>query len=214
MAEYDLKQLYERGFGYVGNPLPERVGNYLAPVGAPRIDATPRSYIPGGSLLEKQEEQPLPVDVETSLTGVPIHMPLRVSYRTDEGEEVEFKFPNEPLIELRVTKNIIKTPIDSNDGTFKELFSMNDYSVTIKALLINEDAEDIPEEEITELRRILEHRGSLRINNRLTDLFRIEYIAINEARFADMKGEVQSQAVVIRADSDRLHDLELDNPAE
>ena len=64
-----------------------------------------------------------------------------------------YRLPNEPIVEINGSKTIIKTPIDGQDGTFKELYSKNDWDITIRGIAVNEDEEsdDYPEEIVSKL---------------------------------------------------------------
>ena len=185
MATYDITSLYLRAFGHIGLPYAklsaERKVTDAAAFDA-EADNTPRAE-------------------ESGLMGVPIHMPCKLG---------GYRLPNEPLIELSTQRRIVMTDIDGNDGSFKELYSNGDYQVTIRGVLINDDdPEAFPEDQVRELRNVLEERAHVAITNRLTAMFNIEHVAIESYSFPAVPGELGMQAYEIRALSDREFALNL-----
>jgi hypothetical protein len=138
---------------------------------------------------------------ETSFLGTPFFM--RTSL---DG----FKLPNEPIVEISLTKNIIKTPIDGNNGTFKELYSNGDYMITLKGLAINDaEPDNYPEEIVRKLRSIVEKNQSVSITNDLLTFFGVDLVAIESASFGVLEGFPGVQPYEFHFSSDKEFDIEL-----
>lgn len=137
----------------------------------------------------------------TSIMGTPIHMPCKLN---------DTELPNEPMIEIRGAKNIVTTPIDGMDGTFKELFSIGDYRVTIRGIVIQEDGTDnYPDVEVRAIRDLCESKTDLRISNQLTTIFGITNVVIVDYEFGVIEGANGTQPYVINCLSDKDIDIEL-----
>lgn len=112
--------------------------------------------------------------------------------------------PGEPLISISQSKNIIKTAIDGNDGTFKELYSNGDYQITIRGVATNpDDPENYPADLVRQLRTIAETRKHVKITNDITTLFNIMHVAIEDVMWPDEVGQIGAQYFVFRCSSDK-----------
>lgn len=145
---------------------------------------------------------------KTSLLGTPIFMPCALEFQ-DKNDSVKLDLYGEPLIQVTMNKTIIKTPIDGKKGTFKELYSMNDYAVIIRGYIMNDDGNDYPEAEVRKLRTMLERPKHLRVVNELCRIFGISYIAVESADFPAVEGAQNYQPFQINALSDALFDIKL-----
>lgn len=136
-----------------------------------------------------------------SFIGTPIHLPLTIN---------GYLLPNEPLVTITMNKKIIETELDGNDGTFKEEFSLGDYDVNIKGILIDENNPDqLPESQIRQLRDVLETRGSVKVSNTLLSFFNIDRLAIYSCSFPEYAGSMEMVPYEITCKSDKEFDLEL-----
>ncbi|MDB0600690.1 DUF6046 domain-containing protein [Tenacibaculum maritimum] len=180
MAKFNLLDAYSEAFGSAYNS----VGTV--------------AVVPQESSLVKRETPTLNFD-RTSILGTPIHFPMQL-----DGYEL----PNEPLVSISGKNRIVKTPVDGQDGTFKELFSRDDYMITIKGIAINEEnEEEYPEQIIRKLRELCES-GSVEVTNKLLSYFNIKYLAIESYNFPAVEG-VMWQAYEIQCLSDKPYNLEL-----
>lgn len=137
---------------------------------------------------------------ETSLLGTPIFLPCTIE---------NVRLQNEPIISLGFSKTLIKTPIDSNDGTFKELFAMNDWAISIRGIIVNEEEDDLPEDDLRKLRGLIERKTHLKVTNRLLNLFGINYLAIENGSVPAEVGAQSWQPYEFNCLSDKVFDLEL-----
>jgi hypothetical protein len=143
--------------------------------------------------------------------NTPIMMPLKVQISA-KGEPVEYyTFPNEPIVEIRGSKKIVETDIDGQDGTFKELYNLGDYQITIRGIAVDEDytREEYPEEIVRKLRTVYELKHHLEVVGPLFTLFNIKYISINDFSLVPQAGEISMAPYEFSAKSDKEYKLEL-----
>lgn len=148
--------------------------------------------------IEGPDQTPSPA---VGVLGVPIALPCDL-----DGE----RLPNEPLIDITGEKLIVKTQIDGQDGTFKELYSTGDWQVTIRGICVDEENPDeYPEDQVRAIRNIIEVKQHIKVVNRLTALFNIEYLAIEQYSFPAVPGELGMQGYELRCVSDKEFPLRL-----
>jgi hypothetical protein len=183
MATVNLLGLYQQAFSFAfiaSNTRPK----VLSPQSLNEL-TTPRSFT-----VQK-----------SSFMDTPIFMPVKL-----DG----YLLPNEPLIEISGSKTIIKTAIDGQNGTFKELYSLNDYSVVIRGLAINDEAPDeYPEEIVRKLKSLCEAPRSLEVVNLLCSFFDINRLSVESFSFPPLEGQIGVQPFEITCSSDREFDIEL-----
>jgi hypothetical protein len=148
---------------------------------------------------------------EKSYLNTPIMMPLKVQI-SKKGEELEYyTLPNEPIVEIRSAKRIVETDIDGQNGSFKELYSLGDYQITIRGVAVDEnyDNENYPEDIVRSLRTINELPHHLEVVGPLFTLFNIKYIAIKEFNLVPNPGEQSMVPYEFICLSDKEYQLEL-----
>jgi hypothetical protein len=189
----NLLELYSTTFGYKG---------------IPHVGLKQSAYVPEGSKLSEIEivkafgEDSTGSFTRTSSTlGTPFFMPCKI-----DG----FQLPNEPIVTLKKTKTIIETPIDGNEGTFKEHYSGGDWNITIKGLCImDDDTDEYPEEQVRALRKIIEKKTGLDVVCRLLSYFNINHLSIYDCDFPAIEGAPGIQPYELQCKSDKYFDLEL-----
>lgn len=195
MANFNLLQLYNRAFGYVATPFQQNGAS---------------AFVPLGSAFDVQDLGERAPREFNSIFGTPIFMPVVL-----EIPGLKYKLPNEPVVTINLTKKIVETEIDSNDGNFLEGFSLGNYDVDIDGIVVDENnwgAEEYPEEDMRKIRQILEYKGSVKVYCKQLSLFNINEIAIFGSSFPAMPGEPSVAAYKITAKSDRNFDLEVKKP--
>jgi hypothetical protein len=75
------------------------------------------------------------------------------------------------VISISLKKTIIKTAMAERRGTVKELYNIEDYQITLKGFVIDEDKRLWPEKEITYLKNISEEQIAVSMDNALTNIF-------------------------------------------
>jgi hypothetical protein len=145
---------------------------------------------------------------KTSLLGTPIFLPCTLKFE-DENDPLELELQGEPMIVFRMNKTIIKTAIDGKQGTFKELYSQDDYGITLRGFLFNNEANEYPEQAVRDFRTILEKQKHIKIINALARIFGVTYIAVENAEVTCVEGAQNYVAYQINALSDQLFDIKL-----
>ncbi len=148
--------------------------------------------------------KPLAPETTPTANGVLIRCPLTFGY----GGDV-YTLPLEPLISIQGRNILIRNHVlkGTENGTVKEMWSADDYSIEIKGVVINtQDDNRLPEEAINKIRKFCEIRRAIEVSSPLLTLFGIQYMAIEDYDFPHTKG-YNNQAYVIRGYSDKPFEL-------
>ena len=191
MAKFDIIEVYQRVFSYKGLPF----------IGLDTKGRVPDA--PEKSSIETVEEPGVDTGFsrDTSFLGKPLFMPCKLD---------DVQLPNEPTIEVRGGKTIIKTLVDGNEGTFKEKFNLSDYVVTIRGVAVREDnSDEYPEELVRQLRGLCEKPTHVSATCKLLGIFNIKHLAIEDHRFPAVEGAPGMQPYELMCLSDKFFDLEL-----
>lgn len=209
MAEFRLIDLYRTVFGYVAPPYP------LA--GIP----DPRNLLPIKE-LPRLDDIGITATIATSPVrgsvpdvgglGNEIRMPISVGI---PGEPL-FKLPNEPIVSFRARKdfkitNLSRTrELGGKRFTVKEETRIEDYRISIKGIAYNEDTDDYPEADIRQIRRIVEHPGSIVVEGYLFGVLNISQLSVFDFSFPrNDQAPFRLQAYEIEALSDDNFELEI-----
>ena len=129
------------------------------------------------------------------------------------GESDYWYFPVEPLVSLSCKNNIIRRNVAKNtgvQGTVKERWSRDDYTVSISGILRNfNDSSVYPYNDIQALKYYCEAAESIEVECPLLVIFGITRMAIENFEIPFTKGE-DMQAYSITAYSDNLFELLID----
>lgn len=123
-----------------------------------------------------------------------------------------YKLPNEPLVSLQVQKRIIRTVVagSTRRGTVKELVATEDYKVSIKGVIVNEeDPEAYPESDVSALRRLVEQRVAVSIDNTLCRLMGINKVIVTGLTLNADVGFAGMQSYELNCESDNDFEFEL-----
>lgn len=180
---FNLSSLYLDVFGYRGRPIG---GGETRAIVALRDDIN-SEVVPYGVALE-------------SVLGTPIHLPCTLD---------NLRLPNEPLIRISGSKKVVETDFDGQDGTFKEIFSVNDWQIDISGIATNDDKDALPEEFLRKLRDMIDKRGAVKITNDLCLLFGITDLVIYDYDFPAIPGQISAQPYSLMCKSDRAFELEV-----
>lgn len=134
----------------------------------------------------------------TSMLGTPIFMPLEI-----DG----YQLPNEPLISVTGSKYVVKTVVQGIKGTVKEEISTGDYNINIKGVIVNEQSDEFPSDEVRQIRALFEKPGALPVKSAFLSLFGIDRIVLLQPTFHGVEGHQSQQSYQIMAISDRPLEL-------
>jgi len=183
---FDLTSLYQQAFGFVGKPFPgintNRAGVQLA-------EGFNTSVVPSDSP---------PVTVAPYGIESPVFMPVTLN---------GYRLPNEPLVDVSISKAIVKTQVAGYNGTIKENMGLEDYSITIKGLAINQEEDEYPESIIRQLRHLFEKTESVTILSPITQLLSIDQVVIESFSLSSLEGFRHVQPYEFRCSSDQSIEL-------
>lgn len=137
-----------------------------------------------------------------NLLGVDIEMPLKIS--TPDGEMWEF--PVEVLVNIKgQQKRIDRFPLrGKGNGSHKERWSLDDYSIDVKGVLVDLENGVYPEKDSLVLRQILES-GQAKIESPILRIWGIERMVFDSWDIPFTVG-VPLQEFIFTGKSDNLFD--------
>jgi hypothetical protein len=115
-----------------------------------------------------------------------------------------WQLPLEPLVSISGSKKIVKTSLPGNTrrGTVKEIINTNDYSISIRGLLLNETSEEYPFKDVEKLKDLFEKNEAIRITNIITKTLEIENVVITGLKIPQMVGRPNAQTYELSCISD------------
>jgi hypothetical protein len=148
----------------------------------------------------------------TSRLGTPIMMPVRFEAVEDYFTS-GFNLPPATLIEFQQSKEIVTTKVTGRNGTIKEYIGLDDWQITIKGIIIDDDAPKLyPENIVRYLNRIKEAPVSIPITNKICEILKIYQIVIKDLSLPATEAFPGVQAFIITAMSDAPFEIkELNN---
>lgn len=181
-----IQDIYGAVFGYVAPPYPNILSNSDGQFS--NAEST------GDQIIGRIPEIPIQLDRK----GLDVIAPVSLRRHSDNDWWV---LPIEPIVSVS-GKNIItrRQPSQkSGQGTIKERWARDDYSVSIKGVFIG--AGEYPEEDIKKMKDIFEHTNDIAIISKVTSFFDIHHIVIQSISFPNTPG-IENQAYDIKAYSD------------
>lgn len=146
--------------------------------------------------------------------GVEIFLPIRIY----EGDKLLMYLPY-CVVRISGKNTYVKTPMIERNGSVKELYSSDDYSISVKGFLISDDRK-FPEKELQLLKDAKEKRTPLVLDNALTNIFLTDKsLQLDEQRRVVIEGielpDVQGgrervRPFTMQLESDSVFTLELD----
>lgn len=168
---------------------------------------------------------------EAGLFNVNGQNPLGKTYSTPKGHKLKdeylgkdiwlpITFKNVPglgdlflpwcTIKISSKKTIVKTSLAERGGTVKELYSIDDYSASIKGFLIDPNRV-WPEEDLYNLKTLWEANSSVDIDNILCDVFfQDSRVVVESLDFPEVVGSKHVVAFEMSLISDSVFILEVD----
>lgn len=145
----------------------------------------------------------------------------------DSGEEIEvfsgtsflqavkigdYEFALDALVSITGGKTVLKTQVSGLDGTVKEIISNNDYQIEIRGIIINEENDEYPEQEVASIRNMLEANVTQKIEGDIFKIFNINQMVVEKWSLPGEAGGQNYQAYQISGVSDRPVELTLMDP--
>lgn len=202
---YDAGKIVPGGdSGFSGNPLDPvdiRINKALG-----RYGAIPPFFIPDPKdVIRKVDDTD---DIRGSITSVGVvhsQMPFRVKR---SGDKEWYMLPIEPLVTISGKNTIIRRTVakGKDNGTIKERWGQDDYTVTIQGVITGSDEGTYPEDDVKKIITFFGERRSIEVAQDILLLFGIKYLAVETVSFPHTKG-LNNQNFEIKAYSDNNTEL-------
>lgn len=208
---YNIQQLLREAFGIVGvrsayyKPLPSKHG------------VSGYNEIPSVELNEQ---------TATSYLSTPIIMPVDFNmkevnwYDIQKKERIGFvkaygvdtiTMPPATLIDFSQAKVIEKTRIAGRNGTVKEYIGMDDWSIRLRGIIINEEKDEAPKVAIKMLKNLKNCPVAIPILNDMCTWLDIGNVVVEDIDFPSLEGYPGAQPYTMNLSSDEIFELKYKN---
>jgi hypothetical protein len=210
---FDLEQLYQRTFGTKpwvpsGDDGPEPVTNPYQMPASTRQNEKPSPY--NIKVTNKQVSQLSGSTLVEQYKGKEIWLPTRFrGINIDKRTEFYLPFC---VVKISGKKTIVKTAMSERQGTVKELYSTDDYSISLKGFFIDVDNRVWPEEDLTIFKKIFELQSAFVLENALTNVFlaKDQIVVIESFDITEVEGgRKHIRPFNIQLESDSIFTLEV-----
>lgn len=201
----DIAELFQRQFGSKPYNVP--------PVREEKVTAGEAYNIATAAVKAEKEFTAKGSLIREKYLGVEIFLPIRLY----EGNKELMYFPYS-VVRITGKNSWINTPMVERRGSTHELYTSDDYSITIKGFIIGADRK-FPEDQLQLLCDVKDKKTSLVLDNALTNIFLTDKsLPPDEQRRVIVKGldlpEVQGgrenvRPFVLELESDFVQTLEL-----
>lgn len=204
---YNISDLMQKAFGITGSiPLGQQYIGYAS--FSPKL---------GGYKVPQID---LNEQTATSYLGTPILMPVTfdevkwteiVNGEKKDMELPQITMPPATLVDFSQSKIIEKTRIAGRKGTVKEFIGMDDWSIRLRGIIINEKKDDLPEDEIKLLKQLKNCPVAIRILNPMCLWLDIYNVVVEDVTFPALEGFPNAQPFTIELSSDEVFELKYKN---
>lgn len=119
-------------------------------------------------------------------------------------------FPVDPLIGVSASKTVVQTQLGDGRLPVIEEVAHNGFDISIRGVLINEDNDDYPYDQVAQLNNLINKRGGLVVQNTILNRsYGIERIVIRNASLPGEEGMQSMQSFTLSAVADRDVQLEI-----
>lgn len=170
----------------------------------------------GNGLDSEQLTSSFGSTLKEQIKGIDVWFPTQFF---EAGGKISVAYLPYSVVRVSGKKNIVKTPLIDRKGTVKELYSVDDYAISLKGFVIGDNGE-FPEAEIDSLRSLFENKTALQIDNAITNVFLTDpFLETNEKRrvviesleFPEVEGgRINVKPFSMQLVSDHIFKLELD----
>ena len=170
---------------------PDQIINAIEGAAIPRVNAFPNvsdsDYQEGLDQAEKEGGK----IVTSKQLGTPIFDRLIFLAEGTGIGNIDLKI-DEVILSVDQVKNIVRTPIQGRDGTVKEYISMDDYTISVSGILVDDlNPHRQPVEKIDLLRQFCELNAQFKVASKFLDLFGITSVVVESYRIAQNTGNRQ-----------------------
>lgn len=114
-------------------------------------------------------------------------------------------------LSIQSKKTIIKTPLVERGGTVKEQYSIDDYSISIKGIVIDLDTLVFPEAELLLLKKLYETQKPIFLDNAVSNIFLKEdrRVIIEDLDIPETPSEKHYFSFTMKLESDVVFKLDV-----
>lgn len=179
LITYDIEQLYQRTFGTrptvppapaIEPPLPDVPATIPPPAGGMAIGVQPAPRQVLSSSGRRLSEAYLGTEVWLPVTLFAAFANAGGLGGAALGLAASTLYLPYSVVRATCKKHIVSTPLAERQGTVKELYSADDWQITIKGFLIARNGSPWPEQDIEKLNKFFKLQEPLVIQNPLTDI--------------------------------------------
>ena len=154
--------------------------------------------------------------IRATYEGKEVLLPIKFVELPDSFENGELVLPW-ATITVSSKKNYIKTPLSQRRGTVRELYSVEDYKISISGFLIDLQGRSFPEEQIAALVSLFELEESISIDNALTNILlpdnadggKFKHVVVTGLDFPPLRGgRLHARPFTLTLESDLVFTLE------
>lgn len=110
------------------------------------------------------------------------------------------------LVDVSMTRNIIKTPIQGLSGTVKEYIADGDFDITIRGVLVSQD-NAYPQDDFAMLLHLCKIQYALEVQSDYLQIFNIYNLVVEDYSFPQREGFENTQLFELRCVSDQPIEL-------
>lgn len=111
------------------------------------------------------------------------------------------------LVDVSMTKNVIKTAVQGRNGTIKEYISDGDYEVRLRGAVVRDGEHNYPYDEMRDFHALLSRSEALPVVADYLRLFNIYSLVVTGFKFGQTEGMQNVQTFEIDCVSDTPDDL-------
>ena len=150
--------------------------------------------------------------IKTSLLGTPVFSNLEIpvgNYKDLDGNVIEFAglTMDAVIITISATKNVVTTAVSGRKGTVKEFASDGDFHITVEGVVVGEQQNVYPEQEMTDLIEICRVPETIKVISEFMEFFDIQEVVITDYEFSQLRGSRNTQNFRISMLSDEPLEL-------
>jgi len=147
-----------------------------------------------------------------SSLGTPVFTNLFIpggNFTDLDGNIIEFEgFQLDAVImTVSATKNVITTAVAGREGTVKEFASDGDFVITVEGVMVGEQQNVYPEDQMTALIEVCRVPETLKIISEFLEFFDIQEVVITDYNFPQKSGSRNIQSFTISMLSDQPLEL-------
>lgn len=184
--------------------------------GGLRFPDVPGASQPNNGITPFGQIPIMPDDVAdgTSIIGTPIYMPVSLlegSYTAYPDKVISYPgydFDPTTLAVFNRSKNIIKTQVEGNDSTVKELISMGDWNITLTGILFSGTSK-YPANQVQAMRNMFEVPAAYKVAGKIFQLLGIHSLVFENINLPQVEAFKGIQPFQITASSDEPIEIQL-----